>query len=360
MCPALSITSQAITPDSQTLAVGAHSFTDRRCGGGDSSLTLWNLQTGKPIKTLVTGGVGEAMLAGEEYKQQEPPDSWELVGDIAHDVEFTPDGQLLVGAMSDKTIKLWNAKNGELVRTLKGHKYAVRAVEITPDGQNFITGGSDKTIKIWNRKTGRVIRTLQESEIVFDLHLSPDGKRLISITQPYGFSDTAQLKIWDWQSGKVIRTFSIAANLAQPVIFSPDGQIIITTSTDNSIKLWNARTGARIRSLTSHTNKILSLAITQDGQFLASSSGDQSVKLWNFKTGQLIRTIPNIGFVNLAFSPDGKTLLISDGSSNVQLWNWRLPEKIRTIEDNSNMGFTPDGQTLLTINWKIHSFQVWR
>src|SRR5919202_1020270 len=297
MCAGFSVRSQAFSPDNQILAVGVHGSVERLCGAASSTLTLWNLQTGQKIKTLVEGGAGEALLAEEKYRNQEPDDPNAIVGDIAHDVAFTSDGQTLAAAMSDKTIKLWNGKTGELVRTLTGHAYAVHAIAMTPDGQTLISGSSDKTIKLWNLKTGQLIRTLTDSQPVYRLLLSSDGESLASVTSPnslsYGMGDIT-VTLWNLKTGQVVRTLSDFADSSALPLLSPDGQILVTGSNDNSVKLWNARTGVRIRSLMSHSATVTRLAISPDGQFLASSSNDGSVKLWNFKTGQIIRTIPDL------------------------------------------------------------------
>ena len=356
-CTGFSITDRAFSPDSQTLAVGVHSFVDRRCGGGKSILTLWNLQTGQRIKTLVEGFADEALLASAPYREQEP-DPATLVGDIAHALAFTSDGQTLAAAMSDKTIKVWNGKTGQLIRTLKGHRYAVRAIAISSDGQTLISGSSDQTIKQWNLKTGQLIRTFKESQSVHQLLLSPDGENLVSVTAPVSYDPSLTVKLWNLKTGQVIRTFSDFPDFSPYPLLSPDGQILVTGSNDNSIRLWNARTGVRMRSLIGHSGPVRRLAISPDGQFLASSSADGSVKLWNFKTGQLVRTIPNLGDIyRLAFSSDGRTLAMHDGRG-IQLWNWRLPQKIRTIEGTPDFTFAPSGQSLLAAhNYRL---DVWR
>jgi WD40 repeat protein len=359
MCAGFSIRSKAFSPDNQILALGVHGSVERLCGGARSTLTLWNLQTGQKIKTLVEGGADEALLAVEEYRTQEPDDPNAIVGDIAHDVAFTGDGQLLAAALSDKTIKLWNGKTGALLRTLRGHNYAVHGIAISPDGQTLISGSSDKTIKQWNLKTGQLIRTLRDSQPVRQLLLSSDGETLTSITSPDSISPSITVKLWNLKTGQLIRTFSDFADYSPYPLLSPDGQILVTGSNDNSIRLWNARTGVRIRSLMSHSATVTRLAISPDGQFLASSSNDGTVKLWNLKTGQIVRTIPDLRYINsLAFSSDGRTLAMHDGSRGLQLWNWRLPKKIRTIEVDSNFTFAPDGQSLL--GGHNYSIEVWR
>ena len=58
------------------------------------------------------------------------------------------------------TIKIWNSKTGECIRTLEGHSNYVRIV--IKVGKDLIaSGSSDKTIKIWNYNTGEFIKTLE-------------------------------------------------------------------------------------------------------------------------------------------------------------------------------------------------------
>lgn len=365
-CVGFSIYDRAISPDSQILAVSINGFVDKLCGGGKSNLTLWNLQTGKQISTLVDGYAYAGEMA--EDREQEPDDFDALVGNIAHSLAFSPDGKILAAGMSDKTIKLWNGKTGGLLRILKGHKYAVRAIVILPDGQTLISGSSDKTIRFWNLQSGQLIRTLTGSQNVYSLLVSPDGKSLVSFTAPNYYTwlnpspfnlENSLVQLWDLNRGQIVRTFSYINDLTNPILFSLDSQILVSGSNDNTIKLWNVRTGARILSLTSHSGKVRLLALSPDDRFLASSSNDGTVKLWNFKTRQLIRTIKNLDAYEVAFSADGKTLIV-DTDGYRELWNWRLPKKMMTLDRDPNSIVTPDGKTLINVNAKNYAIEIWR
>ena len=66
-------------------------------------------------------------------------------------------------------------------RTLIGHKAGVSSLIISPDGQKLISGSLDNTIKIWNLKSGEELRSFPpQSSIVESIALSPDGQTLIS------------------------------------------------------------------------------------------------------------------------------------------------------------------------------------
>jgi WD40 repeat protein len=62
------------------------------------------------------------------------------------------DGQTLASGSQDETIKLWNLKTGDLLRTLTGHKGSVRSVAISADGQTLASGSLDQTIKLWKKQ----------------------------------------------------------------------------------------------------------------------------------------------------------------------------------------------------------------
>ena len=81
---------------------------------------------------------------------------WRLVrtiegheGFIVWSVAISPDGKYIVSGSQDKTLKLWEAGNGRLVRTFEGHNDSVYSVAFSPDGKNIVSGAFDKTIKLW-------------------------------------------------------------------------------------------------------------------------------------------------------------------------------------------------------------------
>jgi WD40 repeat protein len=67
------------------------------------------------------------------------------------------------------------------LHTLKGHTNWVSAVAVTPDGRQIVSGSWDKTIKVWDAVSGRLLRTLEgHRSWLTHVSVTPDGLSLIS------------------------------------------------------------------------------------------------------------------------------------------------------------------------------------
>ena len=89
--------------------------------------------------------------------------------------------------------------------------------------------------------------------------------------------------------------------------FSPDGQILLTASTDATARLWRADTGALIAELAEHTGELRSAHFNADASRVVTASDDKTARLWDARSGALIATLTgHAKEVRAAvFSPDG-------------------------------------------------------
>ena len=211
-------------------------------------------------------------------------------------VAISWDGQTLVSGTDEGTIQIWHLPTGELIRTLRAHSYrqvtnrqvtrtlrghsgSIRSVAISRDGQTLVSCSTDHTIKIWHLPTGQLTRTLEEDGLygVSSVAVSPSGQTVVSAGGRDGLkvSNLSMSPI-----GQMSRTLGADPFRCSVVAISPDGETLVSDSTDHTIKIWHLPTGQLITTLVGHSDLVTSLAISQDGQTFVTRSKDGTIKVW--------------------------------------------------------------------------------
>jgi WD40 repeat protein len=68
------------------------------------------------------------------------------------------DGSRIVTASKDQTAKVWDAKTGTEVLTLKGHISDVNSASFSSDGSRVVTASRDGTAKVWDARSMAEVR----------------------------------------------------------------------------------------------------------------------------------------------------------------------------------------------------------
>ncbi|MEH2300154.1 MAG: serine/threonine-protein kinase, partial [Nostoc sp.] len=272
--------------------------------------------------------------------------------DSINSIVISPDGQTLISASNDKTIKVWNLKNGDEIFTITLDADIVKCLVISPDGHTFVSGSINGVIQVWNITTGKEIHTFaRHSYQVFALVISPDGQTL--------FSGSSDIKVWNLNNKELVRTLSIHSGPVLTIAISPDGKTLVSGSEDKSIKIWS------ICTLTGHLGAVISVAISPDGKTVVSGSHDKTIKVWNMNSKEENFTLTgHLRDVNsVAISRDGQTLASGSSDEKIKLWNLSTAEEIYTLTGHSDavtsLVFSPDGQTLVSGS-RDSTIKVWQ
>jgi eukaryotic-like serine/threonine-protein kinase len=357
------VTCISFTPDGKQLVSGG------KDANGRGELRLWNLDDVSVPIDLDKGNHGEV------HSLQFSPDGNKVVsasGEIGHTGEvslwsvntgtklftlktdsstvlslaFSRDGQRIVTASDDGSIKVWSALNQQLLGIFKGHDQEVTAVQFSPDASLIISGSADQSIKIWNPKCNQHVDDMVgHTNRGNTVAISPNGKHIASGGQDH------QVILWNEDKTKQM-TLMGHTKPVNSVQFSPDSKFIVSASNDHSVKVWDVMSGNCLMSLDEHTGPVHSARFSPDGMWIASGGSDAVIRIWDATSGKLHHQFEKArGEIHsLSFSHCGHRLASGCGDSMVRVWDVATGKEILQLQGHSNrvntVEFSPDGNTL--------------
>jgi WD40 repeat protein len=122
-------------------------------------------------------------------------------------IAVSPDGQRIAGALGDRTVRLWDARTGQVVRVLRGHSDLVMDVAFSPDGTRLASASYDKTVRIWELASDRHRVLRGHALSVNRIAWGEDGHIVTA-------SADGTLRIWDVPSIALPTSGELAARLA--------------------------------------------------------------------------------------------------------------------------------------------------
>ena len=218
------------------------------------------------------------------------------------------------------------------------------------------------------RPAATLQKTLEgHSSFVWSVRYSPDGKLVAS-----GGSDQT-IRLWDVADGRMVRMLELRGfmNSANSVAFSPDGERIAVGGNDGQIWIWRVADGSSTTVLRGHTAAITSVAFSPDGARLASASNDMTVRLWRSHDGQPLRSFYGHTQVvhAIAWNSDGSLIASAGGSGAipldraVRIWQPEDGRVVRTLEGNTgninSISWSPDGSLIASVG-SDRTVRIWR
>jgi WD40 repeat protein len=225
---------------------------------------------------------------------------------------FSPDSSKVVTASDDDTARVWAVPSGKPLVVLKGHTDWLNSASFSPNGKYVITSSLDGTARIWNWRQAKTIRTIHGIDSIGSASFDPSGRYVVTTGgTPHDYT----VKVWDWQKNvktpiRTLKGHTGAVNYAE---WSPEGNYIVSASSDGTARVWNWRTGKTLSVLRGQAGALEDASFSPNGRLIVTVSTAGTTRIWVWRIGKAIsETAWHTDTIHSgAFSPDGGRILTS-------------------------------------------------
>jgi WD40 repeat protein len=295
-------------------------------------------------------------------------------------LSWSSDGKRLLSASRDGATRIWDAKSGERLLDIEGPRQPIERAFFTASagsadesvvtlvrGGNGSAGRTPCVVRVIDSRSGRILATFgEELDLGRALDVSPAGDRVVTASSLSEGDNSAKLHLL---SSPAPRLYAKLEGHGAPITaaaFSPDGNLLATSSEDHTVRVWDSQGGKLLRILEGHEQAVLSVIFAPDSRRLLTGAADRTARIFDAVTAASLSTLGGqVGSVRgVSFSPDGERALTIDGGDRA--WLWSSPEgrlvAALAIYRSSNKGhivatFSPDSTRVASAGEELRIYE---
>jgi WD40 repeat protein len=331
-----------------------------RIYGTDGKLQEFFVQEGDVVAAIFHGDGKRVLTAGADKTARAWTTAlaWQAAASgPASQALFTPKGDQVMSA-GTKTVQLWNA-DGKPVRSIAAHDGAVRGIALSTDGNRLVSAGADKTIKVWSlappkpgAKVEKKVEKAEEPLAVIKLTGEPEGLTLspngTQIAVAVAGKTAHTVHVHDAATGKELVAFDHTAAV-RALAFRSDNRTLVVAGDGKEALLLDL---PPVKLLEGHAGGVTAVAFHNSGTQAVTAGADKTVKLLDLNKGTVTRTFGKLDAAvsAVAFSRDYSQVAAAAGKT-VKVWNFADGKEVATITHPSavhSLSYSGDRTRLVT------------
>ena len=209
-----------------------------------------------------------------------------------------------------------------------GHGNGVQGISISPNGTVAATASADKTVRVWDAESGILLRVLPIGDQAYDVAILRDNRHA-AVTAGH------TLDLWDLSQGK--RIFQVKAPQARLASLHHSDLVILGDGGDG-VALWDIAQGRLVKQLLPRRQVnnlgIRAVDLSMDDRLLACAREDGVIQLIDISTGEIRQQLTgHRGLISaVQFSRNANTLTSFGHDATIRQWDVRSGTTLHTIQ----------------------------
>ena len=387
--------SLALAPDGRVAATGTM----------NSTVHVWNVETGGLVRTIDTGKSRPRNLAFDRAGQNlivagtwrtsiwnlneasRPPAEFGASEGVT-DVDLSLDGRALATCDGGNGhVRIWDLAADSRMGHWPGQSGTVNGAAVSADGSTFVTGAAAGIVSTWQAGLAKPAQEFRIGDRLYALAVSESGRWLATVALggtgavwdlrdrrrvadlPNGVSsraivvsDTARrvylgesngtLRMWKWSEGTVSAPAVMTSRDTEVLAIVAGRQRLFVSHGNRVIVVRDLETGRELGKLPSSSSAPFSLAVSPDGRWLTAGTWLGNIDVWDVESGQKLPQLRGHTAMVTAvdFSPDGSLLASASRDGTTRLWDVEKSQWLATVVSRpagaARVRFFPDGRRL--------------
>lgn len=261
---------------------------------------------------------------------------------------ITHGGRRVVTGSADRTIRVWSMDRLEAHGARAGHTGPVTALYAFPERDLVFSGSMDDTLRAWSLSTGLQLDIYSRRQLT-TAAIAPLNSSLFITGSTYGTIEAWPFPIPCQTRLEPRRLPAEVASVSGLVYLPALKRIVVTSYHAGDIFMWDSSNGEELAELRGHQDNINSIAPAKGGQLLITTSNDETVRIWETGAGNCKKVLNGHGCAvrGVAISPGDRLIVSSAVDGSLIVWDLESGNKLGQIDGSGttiySVSITPDG-----------------